>query len=133
VAYESNTGTEFQVFVQPFPTTGARYLIGNGIHPMWSADAKTIFFVAGGARPAYGSVSFGTQPSVAFGNFEPVPLTALFDRGPSIARDLDALPDGKRFVGLLAQGASPSGPPAVSQFHVVLNWFEELKTRVTAR
>ena len=40
LAYQSNeTGTN-QVFVQPFPTTGAKYYVVNGGHPFWSQNDK---------------------------------------------------------------------------------------------
>ena len=42
-------------------------------------------------------------------------------------------PAGKRFLGVVAAeaaGQTASGAPAAPQIQIVLNWFEELKTRV---
>ncbi len=41
----SITYSRGQVFVQPFPITGAKYLISSGFHPAWSHDGKELFFV----------------------------------------------------------------------------------------
>ncbi len=41
-------------------------------------------------------------------------------------RDYDLAPDGKRF--LMLKTSEP--PPPATQLHLVLNWFEELKTKV---
>lgn len=42
------------------------------------------------------------------------------------------MPDG-RFVGLVTAGQSQFGRGSDNQILVVLNWFEELKTRVPSR
>ena len=40
------------------------------------------------------------------------------------------MPDGKRFVGVIAADQTPSGSTGSQQIHVVENWFEDLKARV---
>ena len=47
---------------------------------------------------------------------------------PRLPRPFDLLPDG-RFVGVGVADPGPGGP----QIHVVLNWFEELKARVSKK
>jgi hypothetical protein len=76
------------------------------------------------------AVSVTAQPAFTFGN--PVPMARAFaDRGSGFERNNDVTLDGKRFLGVVAAGqTTASGAPAVSQIQVVLNWFEELKTRV---
>ena len=44
-------------------------------------------------------------------------------------REFDMLPDG-RFVGLVPIDHTESRVPTVADIRVVLNWFEELKSRV---
>ena len=58
------------------------------------------------------------------GGAEAVPGAA-----PVVRRPYDITPDG-RFVSAIAAGQSASGRPTAPQIQVVLNWFEELRTRV---
>jgi Tol biopolymer transport system component len=46
IAYRSNDSGVFQVYVQPFPPTGARVQLstGNGGSPMWTADGRTVLY-----------------------------------------------------------------------------------------
>ncbi len=131
VAYGSNETGGFEIYVQPFPSTGAKYQVsknGTSIHPLWSPDGKELYY-APGSGLQFGVVSVTTQPSVTFGNLVPVPRPFLMF-GPGAAREYDITPDGKRFVGVVAAGQTQSGAPATPQIQVVLNWFEELKQRV---
>ena len=45
---------------------------------------------------------------------------------------LDITPDGKRFIGIAAEG-QPQSEGAAPQMQVVLNWFEEFKQRVPVK
>jgi Tol biopolymer transport system component len=123
------------IYVQPFPATGARYQIphlGNDYHPVWASDGKELFYI-----PSYGrfaAVSVQTQPSVTFGN--PVEMTTVAFTQSYLSPDVrnyDLMPSGK-FVALVdPQEKSRSGTSAGSEIQVVLNWFEELKTRVPTK
>ena len=135
-----------QVFVQPFPITGAKYLISPGFHPVWSHDGKELFFVQ---YEGLSAVSMTTQPTFTFGNpvavfpkptFKfPLPVAGFSREGASIEnsvlteRSYDIMPDGKRFIGVVEIGPSGSGASAAPQIQVVLNWQEELKQRVPSR
>ncbi len=118
------------LFVQPFPTTEALYPVSKttGIHAVWSPDGKELIFSPAVAQLV--AVSVTTRPAFTFGN--PMPLTRAFvERGPGFERNHDIMPDGKRFLGVVAAGQNgASGSPAAPQIQVVLNWFEELKARV---
>ena len=124
------------LFVQPFPTTGATYQISKstslGFHPMWSPDGKELFYVTGAGRAQFVAVSVTTRPTFTFGN--PVSVPRPF--APSsqwFERNIDITLDGKRFLGVVPAGQNTaSGAPAAPQIQVVLNWFEELKTKVPA-
>ena len=48
------------------------------------------------------------------------------------ARPYDVTRDGKRFIGMVAAGQTPSGARVAPKIEVVLNWFEELKAKVPA-
>ena len=121
------------LFVQPFPTTGAKYQISKtgGIHPMWSPDGKELFYRPGVNQLV--AVSVTTRPTFTFGNPVPVPRPFVESR-PGFERNNDITLDGKRFLGVVAAGqGSTSGAPAAPQIQVVLNWFEELKARVPTK
>jgi Tol biopolymer transport system component len=54
IAYAATGEGDVQVYVQPFPPTGARYKVTDtgGMTPIWSRDQKRIFFVWAGALHA---------------------------------------------------------------------------------
>ncbi len=133
VAYATTEGSTTTIYVQPFPARpGVPYQLpprgGQPKHPAWSADTKQLFYNPGPGQ--FESVSVTTQPTFAFGN--PVALPRPFPgAGPTVRRPYDITPDG-RFVSPIAAGQSVSGRPTAPQIQVVLNWFEELRTRVPA-
>jgi eukaryotic-like serine/threonine-protein kinase len=115
------------VFVQPFPPTGEKHLInqGGGM-PHWSADGKELLFLS--IRP--NAVAITLRPTVAVGTVRELPVDVAFNGATSDA--FDVMPDGKRFVAVVAAGQNPSEPSAL-QVNVVVNWLEELKQRVRAK
>jgi serine/threonine-protein kinase len=127
VAYQTRPSGmgEGDTYVQPFPPTGAKYLIAPGGRPLWSRDGKELFFVP--APGVFMAVTINTQPTFTFTN--PVSLPRGFGVAiPSSPRTFDILPDG-RFIGVAPPGQSPSGSSS-AQIHVVIGWFDELKRRV---
>ena len=132
VAYQSNESGVGSVFVQPFPATGAKYQIakGTGALPFWSPDGKALFYGPGVGQ--WVVVSVNTQPSFTVGNPVPVPRGAFKSLGPGFARNNDIMPDGKRIIGVIQAGQTPSDGNT-TQILVVLNWFEELKARVPTK
>ena len=130
-----------QIYVQPFPHTGAVYQITRGTdrnahHPFWSRDGRELYYIP--AAGGFAVVSITTRPTFAFS--DPVSLSrgplGFFEGGPSNTRQNDATADG-RVLAMMA--GNPSQAPTVGegspaqQFHVVLNWLEELKQRVPTR
>ena len=78
------------------------------------------------------SVSIRTQPGFTFGN--PAALAVKgFVQGIRYLRDYDITPDGKQFIVIMPPGASGPEAPQALQIQIVLNWFEELKQRVSAK
>jgi len=130
VAYTLTNGTTNQVFVEPFPATGAKYLVGTGARPQWTPDGKELFFQR---FPQTFVVSVSTQPSFAVGNPAPLPVDVYQGRGPGFGRDTDIMPDGKHFVAVFPATAVPSRTAGARQIQVVLNWSEELKQRVPTK
>jgi hypothetical protein len=71
------------------------------------------------------AVAFRGKPSVEFG--PPVEVPRPFQTGPpTLRRQYDMTRSGK-ILGLVMPGAVGES----QSIHVVLNWFEELKQRVT--
>jgi hypothetical protein len=135
VAYVGGAGGLGQLLVQPFPTTGAKYLIANGgRHPLWLPDGKGLYFSQLPLeRGALRLVSVTTQPTVAFGNPVPQPTGSLVSGLPVLERQFDIMPDGTRFIAVVDDMQSQDGAPVATQLQVVLNWFDELKQRVPGR
>jgi serine/threonine-protein kinase len=130
VAYATTGASRTTIYVQPFPPTGDKRQLpprgGEPKHPVWSADGGQLFYNPGPGL--FESVSVTTLPTFAFGN--PVALPRPFPGAPpSARRPYDITPDGK-FVSPIAAGQSRSGRPSAPQIQVVLNWFEDLRTRV---
>jgi Tol biopolymer transport system component len=116
----SSTG----IFVEPVPRTGAQYRIAPiGLHPLWSADGKALYYLSGTLY----MVPVTTGRGFEFGSALAIP-TPFVNPGPTVPRVYDGMPDGGRLLGLVA--AEPGQSGQLNQIHVVLNWFEELKQKV---
>jgi len=127
LAYASTESGRNEIYVQPFPGPGGKWLIstGGGAEPLWSRDGRELFYRS---RDGMMAVDIQTQP--VFQAATPRMLfegrSYLIGRGP----DYDISPDGQRF--LMIKQVESRGP-ALNQINVVLNWFEELKRRVPTR
>jgi serine/threonine-protein kinase len=121
------------LYVEPFPPTSEKRLIstGDAQMPVWSRDGRELLFVDP-AHPDNGRVGFSRVTVDARRGFavsEPERVPRPFNvTGPGIGRPrtYDILPDG-RFVGVMDEGQP--GETGAPRIEVVLNWFEELKTR----
>ena len=112
-----NTG----IFVEPFPSTGAKYRISSrGLQPLWSPDGKQLFYSTAGLFV----VTITTARGFEFSSPVQIPRPFQFS-GPSAARTYDIMPNGQQFIGVVSSGQGQAGVSA--QIQVVLNWFEELK------
>jgi serine/threonine-protein kinase len=131
VAYATRErGRANQLFLEPFPATGAKYLASSTTedahHPVWSPDGKVLYYTPGpGNRAIRVPVTFTSTP--AFGT------ATMFERAftnlaSSSDRAYDMMPDG-RFLSITDSLLAHGG---LGSMTVVLNWFEELKTRVPA-
>ena len=128
VAYGRREGSEYQVYVEPFPRTGDQHLVTTNepaSNPFWSPDGKELFYASG--RDSFHAVGFSTQPAVTFGNPVPVPR-GRFREWYSGPRDYDLSPDGQRILGVIV---APTTREALAPtIQVVLDWSEELKAKV---
>ena len=125
----SDSGTPLQMFVQPFPPTGVKYLVPQTAgHPFWSAKGDRLMMNVSIERSM--SVGIVTSPQVSFSPAVEFSRTGRIEPNPSLSRrGADALPDG-RIIGVTAnaQGATLDATP--DQIVVVSNWFDELRARV---
>jgi serine/threonine-protein kinase len=139
LAYQSNeTGTvRSEIFVQPFPATGAKYPVAKVGHPFWSPDGLSLFY-----NPDINqieSVGIITKPTFSFKQpvRPPGGLMGLRSRAPTaFPRVWDFTPDGKHIIGVIDVGnpeQTTSAAAGGSQIQIVLNWFTELQQRVPVK
>ena len=120
LAYTSDESGQDEVYVQPYPGPGRKWLLsaGGGREAAWSPDGKELFYRKGDQMMVVG-VEIGST-------FQADNPRVLFEGRYDATQhgNYDISPDGQHFVMI------KRGEPA--QFNVVLNWFEELGRRVRA-
>ena len=143
VAYERTTNAENSgqnIYVQPFPATGAIYQVaslerGGYRHPRWSPDGRELFYFIGGAvRMRVTAVV--TRPGFAFGLESSVTRPPYWgDSFGDVARQWDVMPDGQHFLVPVSAGQVGQSDRSVlvPEINVTLNWAEELKQRVPVK
>jgi Tol biopolymer transport system component len=128
VAYTSNETGNDEVFVQPFPATGAKYQVTKGHAPVFSRDGKELLYIPNPGR--YSVVNVTMQSSFSASNPIDVFLGPRSANPPGSRRNFDLMPDGKHVVNPGPADQIRNGGTIHSQFEVVTNWVEELKQRV---
>jgi serine/threonine-protein kinase len=126
LAYRSVGSEGLSVSVAPFPATGSKFLVGPGMHPVWSRDGKTLYT----RRMTTGeflATPVTSEGAFSFGVAQQLPITFVERQSASTARNHDITPDGK-FIGVIAVGESQVNPS--HQINLVVNWFEELKQKL---
>jgi serine/threonine-protein kinase len=132
ISADSGTGGTPQLFVQPFPPTGAKYQITTtgAVAPLWSPDGKQIFYIgSSGGTQQLSSVDVHTEPRFGFANPTKLPIDRIASRLNDSVRPYDITPDGKQFLIIYRDAITPD-EPVQPQIRITLNWFEELKRRV---
>ncbi len=125
-------GNAADIYVDPFPPTGARHRISQdgGLYPLWSPEGSELFY-----RPSLivtvrtlRSVDIVTEPAFAFSKEQTLPVQGL--RVSFVSRDYDISPDGKQLLIVSSVDRSDVDEPDRPKINVITNWFEELKERV---
>ena len=131
VAYQAgDTGAgEATTYVEPFPPTGIKHQIARGGRPLWSRDGKQLFYIP--AAGEFRVVTITTQPNFNFTNALTIPR-GFGISDPVSPRTFDIMPDG-RIIGISAAGMSESASGPSGEIYFVLNWFDELRTRVPTK
>jgi eukaryotic-like serine/threonine-protein kinase len=98
IAYESSETGMREIYVEPFPQTGARTKVttGGGRRPLWSPDGREIFFDRDDAQLYVVPLTLGS--TVAVGATATLPIKG-FVQGQA-RRMYDVTPDGTHFLML---------------------------------
>ncbi len=120
IAYTSQESGRREVFVQPFPPSGAKWQVSNngGTEPSWRRDGKEMYYIEGADFKAVEVKASGSSfeaglPKTLFS----VQLDAVIRRNRYVAA-----PDGQRFLFVTAPRNPDTAP-----FVVVQNWQTLLK------
>jgi len=130
LAYVSPLSGRFEIYLTPYPGPGPKVQISTdgGYSPAWAPSGRELFYR--GPRDSEGmrsmwAVDITTEPNFSAG--KPRKLFTGVHRGTDPLRNYDVAPDGQTF--LMIKDDRESEEP-VTQLHVTLNWFEELKRLV---
>ena len=117
LAYRSNESGREEIYVQPFPSTGAKWQISTegGEEAVWTRSGE-IFYRNGGRMMA---VEVSTEPTFTAGTPKLLFEGEFMSYGPRAVYDVT--PDGQKFLMIRI------GNQQVAELNVVQNWFEELK------
>jgi serine/threonine-protein kinase len=123
LAYESSESGNNEIYLQPFPGSGAKARISThgGSVPRWSHNGKEIFFWNYNNDRQLFVVDL--QPGTVFRAGLP---QALFKARAGTTWDVAA--DGKRFLV-----ETPASAGNGRRMEVVVNWFDELNRRVPVK
>ena len=123
--------------MRPYPNVDSgRWQISTegGSRPAWSRSGTELFFVDGNDLLTSAEVH-ATDRSFTAGRPTKILnvryVTGATGRGFDL-RGYDVTADGQRFL-VLKDEASTAAPPPQPTMTVVLNWSEELKSRLSAR
>jgi Tol biopolymer transport system component len=124
LAYASDESQRFEVKIRPLTGGGTVIQVSadGGWEPAWSPDGSALYYrnFAGTRMMAVpvepGPVLRVGTPRVLFENSRLV-------SGWPWGRNYDISPDGKRFLMI----TSPPPPAPPTEYHVILNWAQELK------
>jgi dipeptidyl aminopeptidase/acylaminoacyl peptidase len=122
VAYTSNESGRQEVYVQPFPATGAKFQVssGGGREPHWRKDGTELFYIGEGRTLTAVSVKLGSKSFQAdqAKHLFPLSISSTF----IIGRSYEVSNDGQRFLTPIIPDGGSASPLTVD-----LNWQAMLK------
>ncbi|HEV2199775.1 MAG TPA: protein kinase [Bryobacteraceae bacterium] len=131
IAYRSFATGINEVFVQPFPGPGGKWVIsaGGGRHPVWSRNGRELFYQAPDYRIMVATYttkgdSFASDKPRIWAQTQILEPNAFF-------WNLDLAPDGKRFV-VAPRPDATGGQKGSVHVTVLLNFFDELRRKAPA-
>ena len=133
LAYHSNESGEYQVYVRPFPNVEedrVQVSTAGGTRAAWARNGRELFYLdAAGLLTSVNVKTDGTSFSAG----DPVKFlnNPYYAGSSALGLDLrayDVSRDGQRF--LMIREASSSDQRVAIGINVVLNWLDEVKTRL---
>ncbi|MDH4065851.1 MAG: hypothetical protein OEW19_15740, partial [Acidobacteriota bacterium] len=132
IAYHTGkTLGDQDVYVEPFPPTGARHRISQsgGYWSMWSRTGTQLFYRSiAQSVAALRTVDVVTEPRFEFSPERELPPKGFVT--VSFQRDYDITPDGRKMLMVYPADFASRAPRPTARIHVVVNWLEELKQRI---
>jgi len=127
VAYRSDETGRDEIYVVPFPGPGGKWQISTdgGAQAMWSPRGDELFYKNGNRMMAVG---VRTSPTFAAGTPRILFETELPESFPGDPSRYGVTPDGRFLVIAPAPDAEDEDEPEI---HVIVNWAETLKDRVS--
>jgi serine/threonine-protein kinase len=123
LAYASNETGQFEIYVVPFPNTGAaKWAVSTrgGTEPLWSHGGSELFYRDGSGELMAVEVKT-TTTTFSHGRQTPLFSANRFD-SQSLGLQYAVAPDDQRFLMI-----RPLATGTPDKLIVVLNWLEELK------
>jgi Tol biopolymer transport system component len=112
VAYQGNETGRAEIYIAPFPPTGAKWQVSNGgaAQPRWSRDGKELFFITLDDPTLISvPVRLGVTPQIG-------PQSKLFEfKSGTVGFPYDAAPDGRFLVNARLGEAPPPEPITLVQ------------------
>ncbi len=122
IAYASDESGRYEIYVAPFPATGAKWQISNvgeASSPRWRRDGKELFFRSETESGFYAVEVDGSKPNFEIGRAQFLFRTTM--NGGGFQWDVTA--DGKRFI--VNEASAENSQP----LDLVVNWTAELKKK----
>ena len=123
MAYVSDESGRWEIYVQPFPATGAKWQISTagGTQPRWRRDGRELFYLSLDRKIMASDVAAGAS-------FQPGSPKTLFQTNVTCCAGIGTdefvpAPDGQRFLISTLKSDSESAPP----ISILLGWREEPK------
>ena len=129
IAYASAESGMPQIYVQPFPPTGAKYQLPTGFAraPLWAPDGRRLYYLEELPNNIGRLMAVDVTTSSGFAYGKPMPVFEGIDRSNS-RWPYTVAPDGRLIV--VVRNPENGGDSRNAEIRVTLNWFEELKQRV---
>jgi dipeptidyl aminopeptidase/acylaminoacyl peptidase len=119
VAYTSSESGTYEVYVQPFPPTGDRWVVssGGGEEPVWAPDGKKLYYRN---RDIWMEVKIITHPVFTVKERKEL-FSGPYNNVPGYSYDIT--PDGQSLV--LLKPVTPEN--TTTRIKVIKNWFQQVK------
>jgi len=124
VAYASDESGHWEVYVAPFPGTGAKWQVsnGDGLEPLWRGDGKAIYFEKSGDSGVLEADVNGHGSSFEVGEVHT--LFHINNQSPNLTgQQYTVSRDGQRFLWIT------TGEAGKLPLNVIQNWTAQLQSR----